>query len=156
MEDEYGNIFESTISKGICSYCGACIAICPEGALQIGENTPKFLEEACINCKLCLKVCPMINTLETGKSRLKIFTARTLKPEIASKSQDGGVVTSLLVSAIESGLIELAYVCRGEVWLKPYPTAAASRNEINLCNFIHLVYHLFKFIIVTLQSVSQS
>lgn len=49
-----------------CCGCGACEAICPKANIKMvtagdgGYFYPKYLgDENCINCQLCLKVCPM-------------------------------------------------------------------------------------------------
>ena len=43
-----------------CTHCGACVTICPTGALYIEKNTMKvmFDGEKCIACELCIKACP--------------------------------------------------------------------------------------------------
>ena len=43
-----------------CTHCGACVAICPTGALVIDPATQKvnFHAERCIACELCIKTCP--------------------------------------------------------------------------------------------------
>ena len=44
----------------ICTHCGACVTICPTGALYIDKSTMKviFDSEKCIACELCVKACP--------------------------------------------------------------------------------------------------
>jgi len=43
-----------------CTHCGACITICPTGALYTDSSTMKviFDNEKCIACELCVKACP--------------------------------------------------------------------------------------------------
>ena len=43
-----------------CTHCGACITICPAGALYMDKKTMNviFDAEKCIACELCVKGCP--------------------------------------------------------------------------------------------------
>ena len=43
-----------------CTHCGACIVVCPTGALFIDAKTRKviFDAEKCIACELCVRSCP--------------------------------------------------------------------------------------------------
>ena len=43
-----------------CTHCGACITICPTGALYADKETMKviFDNTKCIACELCVKACP--------------------------------------------------------------------------------------------------
>ena len=43
-----------------CTHCGACITVCPTGALYTDKGTMKviFDSDKCIACELCVKACP--------------------------------------------------------------------------------------------------
>jgi ferredoxin len=43
-----------------CTHCGACVVICPTGALSLDKGTMKvdFDSKKCIACELCVKACP--------------------------------------------------------------------------------------------------
>ncbi|MDY6907757.1 MAG: NIL domain-containing protein [Chloroflexota bacterium] len=43
-----------------CTHCGACVVICPTGALALDPRTGevKFYEDKCTACELCVLPCP--------------------------------------------------------------------------------------------------
>lgn len=44
-----------------CTHCGACVPICPTGALALEKSTYKlkFDKDKCIACLLCIPACPI-------------------------------------------------------------------------------------------------
>ncbi|MHC1624785.1 MAG: 4Fe-4S binding protein [Methermicoccaceae archaeon] len=47
-----------SVNRYTCGYCGACVSVCPPGALELVET---WLEvyDSCTECGLCVKVCPV-------------------------------------------------------------------------------------------------
>ena len=50
--------------KDNCCGCGACYAICPQGAIIMHEDEegfdyPVIKESKCVRCYLCLGICPI-------------------------------------------------------------------------------------------------
>lgn len=43
-----------------CTHCGACVTVCPSGALVLRRETFKvdFDNSKCVACELCVKACP--------------------------------------------------------------------------------------------------
>jgi ferredoxin len=63
--NEAGVIIEAlsqdvTRNEERCTHCGACITICPVGALELdlSSRLTKFHNKKCIACGLCIKTCP--------------------------------------------------------------------------------------------------
>ncbi len=46
------------IHRDICGYCGACVSVCPEGALEL-IDAYLTVSSLCMNCGLCAQVCPL-------------------------------------------------------------------------------------------------
>lgn len=49
-----------TRDESRCTHCGACVVVCPTGALFMEAKTRKviFDNKKCIACELCVKACP--------------------------------------------------------------------------------------------------
>lgn len=47
-----------TVRRSICGYCGCCVMVCPEGALELIDV---YLDvgAVCSGCGICAKVCPL-------------------------------------------------------------------------------------------------
>jgi Dissimilatory sulfite reductase (desulfoviridin), alpha and beta subunits len=42
-----------------CDFCGCCVGICPEDAIELKEAEIGIIEELCTNCSKCVWVCPV-------------------------------------------------------------------------------------------------
>jgi coenzyme F420 hydrogenase subunit beta len=125
----FGKLRREIIEPGICTLCGACVASCEVLAVVNGKPA---LKGPCTACGVCYNQCPRTITTESSLigSVRDVFAARTLLPEV--KGQDGGVVTSMLLYALEEGLIDSAVVTvksNEEPW-KPVPIVAQTREDI--------------------------
>ncbi|WP_048145190.1 4Fe-4S binding protein [Methanosphaerula palustris] len=46
------------IHRDVCGYCGACVSVCPEGALEL-IDAYLTVDESCRTCGICVKACPL-------------------------------------------------------------------------------------------------
>ena len=46
------------INRDKCGYCGTCVAVCPEDALEL-IDAYLSLERECIACGICARACPL-------------------------------------------------------------------------------------------------
>jgi ferredoxin len=42
-----------------CDFCGTCVAVCPEDAIELTESTIHVVEERCSLCESCIEICPL-------------------------------------------------------------------------------------------------
>lgn len=149
-------LLENVILKDKCAGCGACVIVCPFKVLEYSEK-PKLVGE-CKECGICAKACPRyswswpeMENLVFKRERSKdeeygiyrrILAAQSTDKKILEVCQDGGVATSLLVSAMENGLIDAAIETgfNTEKPLEPMPKLAESTSEILECAGTKYVY----------------
>jgi len=130
------NVFE-IINADLCSYCGSCTAVCPTKAVNYifeEPDHPVITEDACIYCSLCSMVCPHVAMkkemfIEPPVPKEK-YLARTKIEALGKVAQDGGVTSSLIIAALEEGLIDAAFlVARDEYW-RPVPIIAKTKEDV--------------------------
>ncbi len=46
------------IKPNTCDFCGCCVGVCPEDAIELHEARIAIIEERCTNCAKCVWVCP--------------------------------------------------------------------------------------------------
>lgn len=116
------------VNKELCIGCGACQGVCPVEAItfQWKKNVllPVVLKN-CNFCGICNNVCPgqgidygKLNTDIFGQvpdniligNYLKILAGHSTDDSIRYKSSSGGLVTSLLILALEERIIDAAVV----------------------------------------------
>ncbi|MBR9976441.1 MAG: 4Fe-4S binding protein [Bacteroidetes bacterium] len=46
------------IKPDTCDFCGCCVGVCPEDAIELQEASISIVEQRCTNCAKCVWVCP--------------------------------------------------------------------------------------------------
>ena len=141
------------VEDGLCTGCGTCVALCPNGAIKLamdgkkGIYIPELNKEKCNNCGICFKVCPghevdfkTLNMQIFGKEPedvligncLNCYIGHATDYDIRYNSASGGLVTQLLIFALEEGIIDGALVTkmRKDKPLEPEPFIARTKEEI--------------------------
>ena len=123
----YPDLYESIISRGYCTLCGACEAACPVHAIELnGVPSQRYdCSEHIDICPICYDICPhteplfseILSFVQDAPSRSenlgyyrKIVLARASDPGIRRASHGGGVVSSLLSYLFSKGEVDAAAV----------------------------------------------
>jgi coenzyme F420-reducing hydrogenase beta subunit len=142
----YEDLQAGIIDTGECTVCGACITACPDSHIKLIENRPKRPKRTvdCVGCHTCYDACYMLRhdlmkDIENGiigrgkqgdiGQYRRIVVARACDPETVKSCQNGGVVTTSLLYALNSGLIDGALVVGRDGWA-PVACVAKTRDEI--------------------------
>ena len=111
--ESYKELEEAVWKQELCTKCGACAAVCPSETLSLNGISPvyggncKVVVEN-VPCGACYNSCGKAQPAKTSERKLSIHAAKSSIN--APYAQSGGAVTSLLVSAFDSGLIDGALV----------------------------------------------
>lgn len=143
---------EKIVDEGLCTGCGTCSGICPNSAIYMVINStgiyiPKLINDKCNKCGICFSSCPgkffdfnEFNLEIFGKKPgnillgnfINCYLAHSTNHGIRYNSASGGLVTSLLIYALEKGIIDGALVTRmkKDNSLEPEPFIARTKEEI--------------------------
>ena len=93
-------------NKAECTGCGACVSICPKGAITMQPDEEGFCYPVvdpalCISCDLCEKRCPVGAAHE--EREVKAYGAQNRDRAVREKSSSGGVFSALAQGVIASG-----------------------------------------------------
>jgi coenzyme F420 hydrogenase subunit beta len=144
----YEDLESKIINTGICTVCGACILACPSSHVKFLEGKPKRSKRMmdCVGCSTCYEACYMLRhdlirnieggILGWGKRDdvglyKRIVAARTREQNIKKVCQDGGIVTTLLIYALDKSIIDGALVVGSDSWM-PIASIAKTRDEVIL------------------------
>lgn len=130
LREDFVNV-DGLSQAGLCMGCGMCEAVCPAEAVVVrrhdrkGIYLPAVDPELCTQCGLCLDVCPGESVdIERHASAVldgahsdgligvyhACYVGHAASQDIRYNASSGGLVTSLLVYAIEASLIDGALV----------------------------------------------
>ncbi len=130
-------MMNDVVDAGTCCACGCCVLVCPHNVIEYIDNIPKQTAKEgaafdyCgvsegVGCDVCSNVRRRLLPREAhltakvfevdrpyedifGVYR-HIFVVRTHREDIRERAQDGGIVTALLVWALNKGVIDSAVV----------------------------------------------
>lgn len=97
----------SILNDHLCTGCGACMNICPTGAISMQNNDegfayPKVIADKCTDCGICASVCPQLNEI-THHPDLPVCYAVICKNEFRDNTSSGGVFYALAKAFLEKG-----------------------------------------------------
>jgi len=147
------NTIIHVVKNELCTGCGTCIAACPNDAIKLTLNEKKGIyiseldEYKCKKCGLCYKICPghginlkELNLEVFGKEPVdslignyfSIYHGHSTDCSIRNNSSSGGLITQILIFALEEGIINGALVTRmkKDNPLEPEPFIARTKEEI--------------------------
>ena len=92
--------------KAECTGCGACMSICPKGAISMQTDAEGFSYPAvdpalCVSCDLCEKRCPVGAAHEAHS--VQAFGAQHRDAAVRGASSSGGVFTALARRMVSQG-----------------------------------------------------
>ncbi len=154
-------LFSEVVTSGLCTGCAACVIACPHDVLDYEKNDgiykPWHLDidggrSDCTHgekgCTLCTRACPRfrnweseIDTHRFARERTDdevwgigdVFLARARDASLVENGQDGGVVSALLIYALENDVIDAALVSGFEgdqsTWVAQ-PRVARNREDV--------------------------
>ncbi|HHI30125.1 ferredoxin [Methanosarcinales archaeon ex4572_44] len=47
------------VNRYRCGYCGACVGVCPNAAIELVETWVSVNDKACDDCSACVSICPI-------------------------------------------------------------------------------------------------
>ncbi|TFG22476.1 MAG: hypothetical protein EU529_10325 [Promethearchaeota archaeon] len=138
----FQELCDLVINNDNCVFCGTCIALCPR--IGILKNKPALLERD-TDCSLCSKYCARTFFPEELFEK-KVFSnqkkdfilgcyqraivARSSDELILKKAQNGGIITTLLIHALNTGYVDgVLLIDKDEDW-RPIPVVARTAEQI--------------------------
>jgi len=160
---QWKELYEEVIDSGLCTGCAGCVIACPHDVIgykhEPGHYKPFHIEEELgltncghgeKGCTSCTRACPRFRDWETvadehlfGRTReademsgvyRDIMLVRASEDFVYETGQDGGLVSAILIWALENDIIDGALVSHlegGEEggW-KAIPGVAMNREEV--------------------------
>lgn len=158
----WAELYREVVTSGLCTGCAGCIIACPHDVLNYDDTDgiyrpwkvdedggPTDCTHGARGCTMCTRACPRFRDWEPeidnyyfGRPRTaeevagiaeEILLARATDPEVLAGGQDGGLVSAILIWALEKNVIDAALVSstdgNGSSW-KAVPAVAHTRAEV--------------------------
>ena len=159
---QWAELFTEVVTSGLCTGCSACVIACPYDVLGYddaegvyrpfhvdADGGPDNCTHGQKGCTLCTRACPRFRTWEPdienylfGRPRTddevsgiarRTVLARASDLDVQGTGQDGGLVSALLIWALENDVIDAALVSGlegdGSTW-KAVPRVARTREDV--------------------------
>jgi coenzyme F420 hydrogenase subunit beta len=159
---QWAELFTEVVTSGLCTGCAACVVACPYDVLSYDDTNGRYKPfhidadggpDNCTHgvkgCTMCTRACPRFRLWESevdshlhGRERnidevagisSDTLLVRATDPEILEIGQDGGLVSAMLIWALENDVIDAALVSNlegdGSTW-KAVPGVATTRAEV--------------------------
>ena len=156
------DLYKEVVTSGLCTGCAACIVVCPHDVLHYNDGDgvyrpwkveadggPTDCTHGVKGCTMCTRACPRFRLGEPeidnhlfGRERTAeevagvssdILLVRATDPDVLEVGQDGGLVSALLIWALEHDVIDAALVSYlegdGSTW-KAVPGVATTREQV--------------------------
>lgn len=65
-------------TQNLCSDCGACVSVCPAGALSLERGRVRWAAERCVSCDACIRRCP-----HRASPKVTVMTAGEIMAAVA-------------------------------------------------------------------------
>jgi len=96
------------IEKTACNGCGACHDICLNNCIEMRTDNegflyPFFIEENCISCNACERVCPVTQNKKKISRKPQSFIAWNKDDNVRATSTSGGLFSALADNTISEG-----------------------------------------------------
>ncbi len=141
METKTFKDLESEVwATGLCSGCGACVAVCPADAIRFAQGATAMpvnigyckADNDGVPCGACYAACPRVDMASQGTmlgSYREIVAARSIFA--VEQKQSGGAVTAILESALDEGLIDAVVTVTADPWtMRPSSTVITSSEVL--------------------------
>lgn len=94
--------------KKNCSGCHACASVCPAQCIEMVTDEEGFLyptvnKEACLQCGLCDKICPIIHPAQKEDKAVKAYSAYNKDQQVRLQSSSGGLFTLFATAILQRG-----------------------------------------------------
>lgn len=96
----------SVLDKDCCG-CFACEQVCPKKCIRFEADAEGFMypqvdADNCIDCRLCVKSCPVLS-YKNEQNTSQVFAAKANDPELLKKSASGGIFAVLARYVLRRG-----------------------------------------------------